>query len=233
MSEFGYRPPHIRLLDKQLTLDPQIEATLAEINARMAAREWLDKVLNPRWVLSQDFFQGLAMAPPNPLTMKLPAPGGPAWKPGEGPATPRAGDMSDVTGALYKLPIVQELAKRAQEQALRDVNRLGKEWSAASGWGKFGMITMGTVVAGGMIAPILANRPTRLLAFDMIKDKDIPVPLLPGYSFRIMQDGGGVKLPLGNKAVVLDSHLQVPGGAPVNFGVTINVDLAELVKALK
>ena len=233
MSEFGYRPNHIRLMDQQLTLDPQIQATLAQINARIAAQEWMDRLLNPRWVLSQEFFQGLALAPRNPLTMKLPAPGGPAWKPGDGPATPRAGEMSDVTGALYKLPIVQELAKRAQEQALRDLRGLERDWNAASGAGKFGMITLGTVVAGGMIAPILANRPTRLLAFDLIKGKDIPVPGLPGYSFRIMEAGGGVKLPLGNRAVVLDSHLQVPGNAPVNFGVTVNVDLAALVKALK
>lgn len=233
MSEFGYRPTHIRLLDQKLTLDPQIQATLAEINARMAARDWLDKVMNPRWVLSEDFFRGLSIAPPNPLTMKLPKPGGPAWTPGAGPATPRPGEMSDLTGALYQLPIVQELAKRAQEQAMRDLKGLERDWNAASGWGKFGMITMGAVVGGGMVAPILANKPTRLIAFDLIKDKDIPVPLLPGYSFRIMESGGGVKLPLGNKAVVLDSHLQVPGNAPVNFGVTVNVDLAELVKALK
>ena len=36
--DLGYRPPRIRLLDQQLTLDPDIVRMMGEIEAQMAAR---------------------------------------------------------------------------------------------------------------------------------------------------------------------------------------------------
>jgi hypothetical protein len=39
MSGFGYQPKHIHLLDSRLTLDPQIAAAIAKIQARIAARD--------------------------------------------------------------------------------------------------------------------------------------------------------------------------------------------------
>lgn len=51
MSGYGYQRPPITLMDQTLTLDPEIAATIAEIEAQMAAREWLERLQNPNWVL--------------------------------------------------------------------------------------------------------------------------------------------------------------------------------------
>ena len=48
---FGYKPPPIRLLDKQLTLDPDIVRMMSEIEAQMAARRIIDDMLRPDWNL--------------------------------------------------------------------------------------------------------------------------------------------------------------------------------------
>jgi len=234
MPEFGYQPKHIHLLDSKLTLDPQIAATIAEIQARIAARDWLDRLMNPRWELSMDFFQSLLMAPPQPgpFTLPAPSPAAPLVTPGAGPAVARPGEMKEVAEALYKVPAIQNLAQRAQEALMRDLNRLKAEWKGAPMPEKVTMISVGTLFAAGVITPVLANRPTRLLAFDAIKGKDIPLPLLPGWSFRVLDNGAGLKAPLGHPAVTGDVSVQAPGGT-VNWSATVNVDVAAVVKALK
>lgn len=234
MSGFGYQPKHIHLLDSRLTLDPQIAATIAEIEARIAARDWLDRLMNPRWELSLDFFQSLLISPSpaGPFALAPPAPAAPAFTPGAGPAVARPGEMKEVAEALYKVPAIQNLAQRAQEALMRDLNRLKAEWSAAPMPEKVTMISVGTLFAAGVITPVLANKPTRLLAFDAIKGKDIPLPLLPGWSFRVLDSGAGLKAPLGHNAVTGDVSVQAPGGT-VNWSATVNVDVAAVIKALK
>ena len=234
MSGFGYQPNHIHLLDTRLTLDPQIAATIAEIEARIAAREWLDRLMNPRWELSLDFFQSILNAPPapGPFAIPAPAPAGPLFKPGAGPAVARPGEMKDVAAALFKVPAIQNLTQRAQDMLMRDLNRLKLEWKLAPLPEKITMISVGTLFAAGVITPVLANKPTRLLAFDAIKGKDIPLPLLPGWSFRVLDSGAGLKAPLGHPAVTGDVSVQAPGGT-VNWSATVNVDVAAVIKALK
>ena len=234
MSEFGYQPKHIHLLDAKLTLDPQTTAAIAEIQARIAAREWLDRLMNPRWELSMDFFQTLLMAPPRPGPFSIPAipPAAPPFTPGAGPSVARPGEMKEVAEALYKIPAIQNIVQRAQEALMRDLNRLKAEWRTAPVPEKVTMISVGTIFAAGVITPVLANKPTRLLAFDAIKGKDIPLPLLPGWSFRVLDSGAGLKAPLGHPAVTGNVSLQVPNG-PVNWSATVNVDVAALIKELK
>lgn len=233
-QSFGYRPRPIRLMETQLQLDPQLQADFAALQARIAAREWMDQLLNPRWILQESFFRSLLNTPPpNPLTLPVPGPAAPAYQPGPGPAVPRPGELSDVTGAVYRLPVVQGLVQRAQEQARHDLRQLEREWAQASGAGRFGMVSLGVVFAGSVITPILANAPTRALAFDLIKGKDIPVPLLPGWSFRVLDNGGGVTLPLGNPAIQASGQLQAPPGAPLQYSANVTVDLAALIRGLK
>ena len=46
MGDFGYRP-NIRLMDGQLTLDPDIVRMISEIHAEMATRRILQDMLRP------------------------------------------------------------------------------------------------------------------------------------------------------------------------------------------
>lgn len=233
MSNFGYQPKPIRLMDTHLTLDPQIAASIAQIQAQMAARAWMQRLLNPRWDLSLAFFQTLTYrAAPNPFGGPPPQPSAPLFPPGQGPDVPRPAEMKEVAAAIYKIPAVQNIAQRAQEALLRDLNRLKLDWKGAPLPEKVAMISVGTLFAAGAITPILANRPTRQLAFDTIKGHDIPLPLLPGWRLRILDHGGGLKAPLGHKAVTGDVSVQTPGGA-VNWSATVTVDVAEVLKALK
>lgn len=112
------------------------------------------------------------------------------------------------------------------------LNRPKAEWKGAPMPEKVTMISVGTLFAAGVITPILANRPTRLLVFDAIKGKDIPRPLLPGWSFRVLDRGAGLKAPLGHPAVTGHISVRAPGG-PVNWSATVIVDVAAVVKALK
>ena len=61
--ELGYRARPIRLLDQQLTLDPEIARTIAEIEARMAANRIVQEMLRPNWRLMLPTIVKLEMLP--------------------------------------------------------------------------------------------------------------------------------------------------------------------------
>jgi len=62
----------------------------------MAARQIVQLWLRPDFSLPA--WQTVVMSQPPPR------PAGPLFTPGAGPSTPRPGDLSDVTDAIYKLP---------------------------------------------------------------------------------------------------------------------------------
>lgn len=234
MGDFGYQPPHIRLLDQHLTLDPDIVAMMSEIEAQMAARRILEDMLRPNWNLLLPDFQSIANTPTSNI-FRTPTPSQPAsvWTtpPGAGPATPRAGELSDVTGALYKLPAVQHLVGLAHDEGLRQLRVLRSEWSNASTGNRVAMVTMTALVAGGMIAPIVANQQTRDLAFGLIKGRDIPVPGVDGLSFQILDRGGAVTTPLGVPGLTGNARLQFPNSSSPNYEVMINFDVMQFVRS--
>ena len=47
------------------------------------------------------------------------------------------------------------------------------------------------IVIGSSVGIILANQPTRQGAFDLNKGRDIPIPLVDGLSFRILDHSPG------------------------------------------
>ncbi|MGH9819037.1 MAG: hypothetical protein ACRD43_02610, partial [Pyrinomonadaceae bacterium] len=102
MGDFGYKPRNLHLLDGQLTLDPQIVSMMGDLEAKMAARRILGDFLQPNWALVMPDFQSIVSAPSSNI-IKTPSltPNVPAYTPGAGPDTPRAGELSDVTKALY------------------------------------------------------------------------------------------------------------------------------------
>ena len=200
-SGFGYRPPRFHLLDQELHLDPDILRMARELETRMAARQLVSLWLRPDFTLPD--WQTIMSRP-------LPRPAGPLFTPGAGPSTPRPGDFSDVAGAIYKLPPVQNLVERAHDEGLRQLRLLRTEWNRASPGERTVMVTMTGIVVGSSVAIILANEPTRHAAFDLLRGRDIPVPLVDGLSFQI----------------------QIPTGpSHPDYGVMIKLDVLELLRS--
>ena len=103
MGEFGFRPKRISLMSGKLTLDPDIIAMMSKLEADMATRRILADMLQPKWHLLLPSFQSLLSSPPPGLFCPPAPPSGvPTPYPNmSGPATPpRAGELSDVTGAI-------------------------------------------------------------------------------------------------------------------------------------
>jgi hypothetical protein len=234
MGDFGYQPSHIRLLDQHLTLDPDIVRMMGEIEAQMTARSIISDMLQPNWRLLLPDFQSIISTSASDV-FRTPTPSQPAsaWTatPGAGPATPRAGELSDVTGALYKLPAVQRLVGLAHDEGLRQLRVLRSEWDNSSTGNRVAMVTMSALVAGGIIAPIIANQQTRDLAFGLIKGRDIPVPGVDGLSFQILDRGGAVTTPLGVPGLTGSARLQFPNSSLPNYEVMINFDVMQFVRS--
>lgn len=221
-SGFGYRPPRFRLLDQELHLDPDIQRMARELETRMAARQMVQLWLRPDFTLPS--WQTL-------MSLPLPRPAEPTFTPGAGPSTPRPGELSDVTDAIYQLPQVQGLVSQAHDEGLRQVRLLRAEWNRASTGERTVMVTMTGIVLGSTIGIIVANQPTRQAAFDLIKGRDIPIPGVDGLSFQILDRGGSVTVPLGIPGLSGTARVQFPG-APndPNYGVMINLDVRELLR---
>ena len=232
MGDFGYQP-HIRLLDAQLTLDPDIVRMMADIEAQMATRRILQDMLRPNWSLILPSFQSIVSNPQsNIFSMRIPAPSSQmSYAPGAGPSTPRAGELSDITGAIYQLPAVQRLVTQAHDEGMRQLGVLRSEWNGASTGQRITMVTMATVFAGAMITPIMANQQTRDLAFGLIKGRDIPIPGVDGLSFQILDNGAAVTTPLGIPGLSAHGRLQLPNSAAPNYEVTVNFDVIAFVRS--
>ncbi len=220
-SGFGYRPPRFHLLDQELHLDPEIQRLGRELETRLAARQMIQLWLRPDFTLPT--WQSM-------MSLPVPRPAGPLFTPGAGPSTPRAGELSDVTSAIYQLPPVQSLVERAHDEGLRQLRLLRAEWNRASPGDRTVMVSMAGIVLASSVGIIVANQPTRQAAFDLIKGRDIPIPGVDGLSFQILDRGGSVTVPLGH-GLSGTARLQFPG-APndPNYGVMINLDVLELLR---
>ncbi|MCM3874994.1 MAG: hypothetical protein NEA02_01100 [Thermoanaerobaculia bacterium] len=224
-SGFGYRPRRIRLLDQELHLDPDIQRMARELEAQMAARQIVRLWLQPDWSTLLPAWQTIMSQP-------LQRPAGPMFTPGAGPATPRSGDFSDVTGAVYRLPPVQRLVEQAHDEGLRRLRLLRAEWDRASPGERAIMVTMTSIVVGSSIGIIVANQPTRQAAFDLIKGRNIPIPGVDGLSFQILDRGGSITAPLGVPGLSGSARLQFPGApSHPDYNVMINLDVLEFLRS--
>jgi hypothetical protein len=238
MSDFGYKPPQYRLMDTKLTLSPETQAFLDRIQAEMAAKAWMDQLLAPKWEMVD--FQNLGqivpvtVSPPNPFLTTPPVPT-PAPPPpptiGPFPPDPRPGEMKDITSAIYKLPLVQGIVQRANDEAQKQLRALKADFQAMPTGEKVVAISTSVIVAAGFIAPIIANKETRLLAFDFIKGKNIPVPGVDGLTFKLLDHGGGVSVPLFVPGLKVEGSLELPGKSATTFEATVMWDVAEFVRS--
>ena len=228
---FGYRRPRFRLMNEQLHLDPDIARQIQEIETRMAARQLVNQFLQPNWQQLMPTFQSI-VAQPNPLLLRTPPPTpGRDYVPGAGPSTPRAGELSDVTGAIYRLPAVQRLVLQAHDEGLHQLRVLRGEWERATPTDRAVMVTMTGLLVGSSLTIVLANQQTRDMAFDLIKGRDIPIPGVDGLSFQILDRGGAVTAPLGVPGLSGSARLQFPNAARPDYEVTVTFDVMEFIRS--
>ena len=235
MSGYGYQPKPLTLMTGKLTLSPETQAIIAEIEAKIAAQAWMEAMLAPKWSDLAPMFQLSTLRPvvvgptagaPAAWLVPLPAGAGPT-APNPGPATPHAGEAADILEAFYKLPIVQRGVGLVQDE----INRQGRvfiaEWKVAPTGEKALTVTSSVVVAASMVAPILAVRDTRLMAFGLIKDKWLPVPGLDGYKIKLLDEGAGVTVPLPVPGLTVEAESQFLQNGTKPTAIMFQFDLME------
>jgi hypothetical protein len=122
--------------------------------------------------------------------------------------------------------------ERAHDEGLRRLRLLRTEWNRASAGERVVMVTMTGLVIGSSIGIIMANRPTRQAAFDLIKGREIPIPGVDGLSFQILERGGAITVPLGVPGLSGSTRVQLPEGAShPDYDVMVHLDLMELVRS--
>ena len=231
--DLGYRPPRIRLLDQQLTLDPEIVRMMGEIEAQMAARTILQDLLRPNWSLLLPHWNSILNTPSADLFRTPPAPAPSIWTSprGAGPDTSRPGEVSDVMSALYQTTIAQRLVTQAHDEGMRQLRLLRNDWNTASTGDRVIIVSMAAAFAGSLITPILANQQTRLMAFNLIKGHDIPIPGVDGLSFRLLDNGAGITTPLGIPGLSGSAQLQIPNAGSASYSFNVNFDVMEFVRS--
>lgn len=231
-GDFGYRPPRFHLMDGELHLDPDIVRMIQDIEARMAARQMVSQFLEPDFRALMPTWEAMvARSNALALTTAPATASGSDYVPGAGPATPRAGELSDVTKALYRLPAVQRLVLQAHDEGLHQLRILRSEWDNATPADRAVMVTMTGVVIGSSLAIVLANRDTRDIAFNLIKGHDIPIPGVDGLSFQILDRGGSVTAPLGVPGLSGSARLQFPNSTRADYEITVTFDVMEFLRS--
>jgi len=244
-TEFGYRKPLTFFPELELKLDPEIERKIQEIEASLFAKMLLERWLNPDFQTLAPHWSTLIAAPPAVPYGPAPPPSMPMPPATSGPSTakppppprippwdepkPKPADFSDLAKALYKTDVVQGLAKKAHDEAWRQLRVLRLEWQQSNTGTKVASVSVAGLVVGGTLAAILANQPTRERAFGLLKNRDIPVPLVPGLSFKYFDND----LPKPSTTYTPGPPSPLPGPAdkPLGQGVIVNVDIAEIIRS--
>lgn len=204
----GVDPLRVNL--EPLRLIPELRAKL-ESGELLRAWESAEFELDaPRW---------------NALDAPQPAPGEPTP-----PAKPA--DIAQVSKAIFETPLVKDLLKRLSDEAQKRLSELEREWKSAGGGGKAGMVAAGALVGGGMIGALLGAEPTRRLAFEWIKGKDIPVPGVDGLTLKLLDAGAAIGMPTAVPGLRVTFHAAALDGSRPDYGVMVGLDLAKLLPGL-
>jgi len=167
----------------ELRLDPEIQA---QIEAMRIVRETLDPDSIRSSLLRIDFGTLLATQPPPWLTAPPTPTSTPLVPRGAGPSTPRAATGGDVVRAILRIPAVDSaltrLRTQAEEQARRDWRRLSAGERAL-------VITQSVLIAGGALGGVLSSPEGREFSLDLIQNRAIPVPGVPGLTFQFNATG--------------------------------------------
>lgn len=208
----------------RLRLDPGIEAEMQRLGLLTSSGRFRQLCLTPDWrSLQQSELDRWLRQPPTP-------PRPPLVPRGAGPATPRAGEVSDILQGVWRIPAVQGAAQRVSDrvthQLSRDFRNLTPSERALG-------ITFGVVITGTALAGVLANRDARQQAFDLIKDRNIPVPGVEGLRFRISDHGATVNTPTGITGLSVRGSFNVNDspGRRVDYEGFVTFDVARFLRA--
>jgi hypothetical protein len=215
----------------KLKLEPEIEAEINAIKLKMEIQRLQSAWLQPNWVDIYKIIHNLPgpLPPPQQLPPLMPAPRKPLipvpqLKPfGDGTdesERPKAASVTDLLTAIWKIPAVKDAGTQITDQLQNDF------WKNRTTGEKVMVLSWGAAIAGGTIAGVLGNSQSRRWAFDVISDKDIPVPKVNGLSFMI-----GTK----DRRTMQESLKDLPHGEPIpymGYYMMINLDLVEAFPGL-
>lgn len=163
------------------------------------------------------------------LFYKLPDPATMAREPGP----PRPGAMGDALGALWGLPIIDRLRAQANDAMSHQFSLVERDWRQSSTWGKALIITLGATLTTEMVGTVIGVGPVRREAFKNILGAKLPVPFVPGVSFRLYDLGPAANTALVGEAAAAD--IQKKGmRAEIDIDVPKFVDaVSKLVKSIR
>ena len=98
---------------------------------------------------------------------------------------PRPGTVGDVAKALIEVPAIGAGLERMKQETVRKIDR---QWERLSGAGKAAVVITTTVtIGGGIAAGVYSRTHSRKKAFDLVRDKniDLPVPGVNGLSIQL------------------------------------------------
>ncbi len=178
------RPQRPSLMpDLQLQLDPELQSQIA---AMSAVRNALDPTSIRASLLRIDFNTLLATQPPPWLrTPPMPTPT-PLVPLGAGPSTPRAAGGGDVARAILRIPAVDSALTSLRTQAAEQARQ---GWRQLSTGERVLVISQAALIGGGALAGVLSNQEGRDFALNLIQNRDLPIPGVPGLTFQFNATG--------------------------------------------
>ena len=117
---------------------------------------------------------------------------------------PRPGKMGDALGAVFDLPIMVRLRAQLNDAMQHQLYLIERDWSQSSTWGKAAMITLGATLTAEMVGTAVGVGPVRREVFKNVLGAKLPVPFVPGVSFRIYSLGQGANTALVGEAAAAD-----------------------------
>lgn len=165
-----------------LRLDPELQAQFA---AMRMVRELLDPTSIRLSLLQIDFDTLLTTQPPWLRTPPTPTPP-PLVPPGAGPSTPRAANAGDVVEAILRIPTVDSALTRLRTQAEDQARR---DWRRLSTGEQVLVISQSAILTGGILAGVLSNPEAREFSLNLIQNRAIPIPGVPGLTFQFNVTG--------------------------------------------
>ena len=185
----------------RLRLDPDLEL-------RMRAMQITQQLLDPaalRPALLRVAASGTAPQP-NPLagpSVPTPAPLVPR---GDGPETPRAGEVGDIVSAVMAVPAIDTAITSLRDLAL---DRVRSDYRRLSTGDRIAAITASVLVGGAAVAGVASSPEGRRFALGQLNGRVLPVPGVGGLSVELNTERGGVMVGL---------HLDVGSLLPASLG---------------
>jgi hypothetical protein len=108
--------------------------------------------------------------------------------------------------------------------------RARHDWQGATTGDRTLVISSASVIAGGTLAGILSNNQARTQVFNLIVDKNIPVPGVDGLSVRVKPRGAVATYGnIGGSGLTINGG-QAGGGGPPQVEVMVTLDLSRYLR---